>query len=443
MQRVLKLMLFLAVCTMSGHAQPAWYHTDSLTYSLYVNKDWKQLLAEANRSLQDGVDFYYLRVRAGIAAYELRKFRLAASHLAKAHAWNTDDEFVNYWLYFALLKGSRSDEANILASGFDADYLRRMNIRPVQDIHYVQGESMISVNRSYHSLLGETIGGDYSYMGYRNVLKHQFYNALGIDHKIAPRVYAFHGINHLGIQRMQMFRSPAASLNEQIESTTNQFQYYFQGRVLPGDGWLATLFGTILTGSSHSNYMTFNQGGVPLLSNFRYNINDWVIGASAAKDFIWFQPALAMSWGNINALRQIQAAGQLVLYPLGNQDVYFVSRHTVHRDEGAREWRHVFLQKVGFRVGPIWLTPEITFGRIRNFVASDGYVVYNMPETIRNPYGISAIIPLLQYRLDVSARYQFQKKQGTTFDYATPVEYQATPYTYSEKSFLISLKWYL
>jgi hypothetical protein len=118
MCRIISILLLTLTVSGVALAQPAWIKTDSVTYQLYLRKEWKSLLQETRKSLGDDVDFYYLRVRAGIAAYELKNYRLAAHHLGKAYNWNTSDEFTNYWYYHALLLASRSDEANNIGSRF-------------------------------------------------------------------------------------------------------------------------------------------------------------------------------------------------------------------------------------------------------------------------------------------------------------------------------------
>lgn len=443
MYRIILIALTAFLWAGSLKGQPAWQKTDSVTYSLYLAKDWKGLLAEADRSLREEVDFFYLRVRAGIAAYERKNYRLAAAHLAKAYEWNSSDEFVSYWYYYALLSGSRQDEARVLASGFSQDFTDQMKIRPVKGVHSVMTESMLSFNAGYKRLLGENIAADNSYLGYRNVLKRQVYKGVGLDHRITDRLFAFHGLSHLGIDRIQMFRYIPGLADGQVGSRTNQYQYYLQGRYIAGNGLSFSASVTWLTGESVSNYMTINTAGVSFLNRNVYDISDRVFTAGIAREYKLLRPSASFVWGNVNHNRQLQARGQLVFYPAGNPDIYLISGISAHNDEGEEHIRYVTDHKLGFRTGPVWLTGHAALGRIRNFAAAEGYVVYNMPETVNGLYGISALLPLFSNRLELSLRYQLMKKEGMTFEYATPVEYQVIPYRFNENSLLISLNWYL
>jgi hypothetical protein len=421
--------------------QPSLLRTDSLTYALYLSKEWKALLTETNKALSAGIDFYYLRVRAGIAAYELKNYRLAAKHLAKAYEWNTSDELVNYWYYYALLMGSRADEANALAEYFSPQFMQRMEIRPKSGVNALMAEAQVSVNSGHASLLEDAIGGDNSYLAYRNVLKRQTYKGFGIDHRVAPRLYAFHGISHLGIDRMQMYRSP--TLDYQYESSAWQFQYYLQGRYLLPKGWSVTSAATLLWGSALSHWLSFNNSGVALRNASTYSISDAFLSASVAKELTRLRPKLSVSYGNVNGYRQLQATGQLILYPAGNPNFYLSAGYTLHNDESDPDLKTIFSPRAGLKTGPLWWSAGGSTGVMKNFSASDGYVVYNMPESISGLYDISVYLPLLKYRLGVTARYQVADKEGSTFDYSNTTNYTTAPYTFTENSFLISIRYNL
>lgn len=444
MRRIISI--FLLTFTVSGVAlaQPAWIKTDSVTYQLYLEKEWKSLLKETRKSLSAGVDFYYLRVRAGIAAYELKNYRLAAHHLGKAYNWNTSDEFTNYWYYHALVLASRADEANELASGFTGDYLHRMQIRPKSAVNFLLAESQMTINPDYDAMLSENIAGDYSYMTYRNVLKQQIYKGIGMDHKVTDRLNLYHGFSHLGIKRMQMFgRALPPRIDDQIESSTSQYQYYLQGRYNLHKGWSIASSFTYLWGKAVSNYFTFTANGIPFLNGYNYQIGDRFFTASIAKELVRMRPKLSFAYGSINGIRQLQANGQLVIYPMGNNHIYLTSDIALHSDESVDELKTVLNQKIGIKTGPLWLIAEGATGPMKNFAASDGYVVYNMAETVNSLYGMALYLPIYKYRLDVTARYQVLSKEGTTFDYLNTSEFQEQKYKFSDNNFLISLRWYL
>ena len=48
-------------------------YVDSATYTLYLKQDWKPIIALGKQSRAEGVDFYYLKVRMGMAYFKENK----------------------------------------------------------------------------------------------------------------------------------------------------------------------------------------------------------------------------------------------------------------------------------------------------------------------------------------------------------------------------------
>lgn len=441
-----RIILALLVSVSAQHflsAQPSWHAADSASYAAYQAGEWHKVLEITDHSLSNGVDFYYLRVRAGKAAYELRKYRLAVLHFSEAYRMNTSDDFVNYWYYFALLESGRRDEALITAARFDRAFTESMHIRKVGRVTGLMAETSYSVNHDFGSLSMADLSSATSYIGYRNTLRHQFYKGIGIDHRLGSRVYVFHGLSHLGISRQQTFGSPYPLPAVSAESRSSQMQYYLQGRYYTKGGWMVTSSLTLLGGTADSDYYTFTQTGQAVLNSFTYKIGDYVQALSLARETHLARFAVSLSAGNINDYRQLQAEGHISVYPFANPDFYLVSGLAAHNDASYEQMKYVFSQQAGFKAGPVWITGSGTIGTIRNFSSLHGYVIYNMPEEINGIYSMSLYVPLSGYRLGITLRYQMTGKEGITLDYTSPTEYRVTNYNFLESNFLITLKWNL
>lgn len=444
MHRILIILITIGWFAIANvNAQPVWFKTDSLTYRHFLDKEWKLVMSETNRSLAQGIDFYYLRVRAGKAAIELKKYRLAASHFSKAHQWNPSDEFVNYWYYHALLMSGNNDEASFLASSFTDDYLQRMQIEPRGKLHSVSVESQLTMNSRLDELSTERIVADGSFINYRNVMKQQIFAGIGVDHALGNKLNLYHGFSRLNIQRTERFQSSFPQLDHSEEPVTLQFNYYVQGRYLIGNGWSTNASLSLLWGIANSNWITFKNSPVPIITAYEYQISDQIATINVAKDFWWIRPQVSATIGTINQWRQVQLTPQLTLYPLGNTHLYSVSGLTLHNDESTDKTKYVFNQKIGVKTGPVWLIADGWLGPIKNFSASDGYVVYNMPEEIKQTASLAVYLPLLQHKLELMARYMVAQKVGYTYHYSNTTDYTTSTYQFTDNNFLITLKWNL
>ena len=59
---------------MSGQQLNNFLAVDTLTYKYYLAEDWDKLINAGDKAINDGIDYYYLRMRMGIASYEKRKY---------------------------------------------------------------------------------------------------------------------------------------------------------------------------------------------------------------------------------------------------------------------------------------------------------------------------------------------------------------------------------
>ncbi|WP_367328915.1 hypothetical protein, partial [Lentimicrobium sp.] len=61
---------------------------EALTYRLYAEQKWDSLLTTGEQAINEGWDYFYIRLRTGIAAFELQRYARAARHLEKAREFN-------------------------------------------------------------------------------------------------------------------------------------------------------------------------------------------------------------------------------------------------------------------------------------------------------------------------------------------------------------------
>jgi hypothetical protein len=417
--------------------------TDSLTWKLYLDKNWHLLLKESENAFRKGLDFYYLRIRAGVAAYELKKYRKAAFYLQKAFTANEKDDFVNSYYYWALAMSGREDEAACLADRFTSGFLNQNHIRRRGKISGITAGSLLSFNTGFNDLLAEDIEENDSYSNYRSVLKQQQYVDFALDHHLMPRLNLYHNLSYIGIDRMQQYKSTLNLLDTTKETSTTQYQYYISGRFLVSRGWSFFTSATRLWGKSYYHEPQYQSAGVYNLIENSLAINDFLFIAGVSKEMIYFRPKLDVGFGKINQSGQFQANMQVIIYPFGKAGFYFLPEGSLHMDGNDGKTRFIYTQKAGLKTGPVWLTGEFSRGYISNFYSNEGLVVYNMPERIRNRTGITLWAPLIKYRLGLTAKYLISSKEGTTFVYSDLSNYVTTPYTFTDQSFLISLKWNL
>ena len=442
MYRILILAALLLLPALRLSAQAGWQKVDSVTWQLYSGQKWDSLHKEAEKALKNQIDFYFLRVRAGVAAWELKKYRTAIRYFQEARKTSPGDEFVNSYYYSSLLLAGREDEANALADQLPTDFTDRQQIKRKGFVNSITMETLCSSNRQHPALTKENIDSEGSFSTYRSVLDRMWYKNLGLDHHISSGFDLYHSFSHIRIDRTQQFQSVANQLDASKKTYTSQFQYFIQGRMIAGKGWQTTLAYSNVWGDSYYHYPENQSSSGYIFPRQTYAIRDQLVNFGISKELTFLRPRISFTTGKINGLRQYQMNGQIIVYPLGNLNLYFLSEGSMHAD-GSEPLKTVYTQKAGIRTGPVWWTGEATFGKIRNFSMDDGLVIYNMPETIDGMYGLTLWIPLFKYKLNLAARYLMSEKTGMTFVYTDAVRYSTRSYGYTDQSILISLKWNL
>lgn len=424
-------------------AQTAWAEIDSLTYGQYMRSEWDSVLSATQQSLARGVDFYYLRLRAGKAAYEQKKYRLASQHFSKAHQWNKHDEFVQYWYYWSLLLSGRLDEAHTLASGFSESFLTRNLLTPPKRVKTVFAESQWSINHAYKKQIEESIQTEDSYINYRSIPKTQLYTAVGLEHTLGRHVHIMHTLSHLNIERSQQFESEYPRLDRIQGATTRQYTYYLQARFPLKNAWNVSTSYTRLWGQTSNHWVTFQNNPTPIVTEYNDAIQDSYFSVGLSKDFSLLQTRLSTSIGSIREYAQFQINPSIRLYPFANNKLVSKTEWALHWDESENGVKKVFHQSIASNLGPAWLSADVSIGPIRNYSLYDSYAVYNMPEEIRKMMGLSIGTSLFDYKMHISTRYQWAEKTGESFHYTNTTDYSTQSLSFTEAHFLIRLLWNL
>ncbi len=129
MGRVMVLLLpaLLSMNYAVSQQGPDFAGIDKNTYDLYMDSSWKELINAGESALEQGVDYYYLRMRIGIAAYELEDYSKAIRHFRKALEFNSADVTAMEYLYFSYIFYGRVMEAHLLAQSFSRELRREFS----------------------------------------------------------------------------------------------------------------------------------------------------------------------------------------------------------------------------------------------------------------------------------------------------------------------------
>jgi hypothetical protein len=149
------MILFLLFSSIPAKAAPDtldFKTADEETYKYYMQQQWDSVINIGNEALEDGIDYYYLRMRIGVAYYEKKQYRLAEPHFLKALKFNSSDDYAKEYLYYCYLYSQQYDLAGRLSRSFSDSLTNKLHTayhKPLDVIDADVGEKISSNTQLY------------------------------------------------------------------------------------------------------------------------------------------------------------------------------------------------------------------------------------------------------------------------------------------------------
>ncbi len=435
---VLLLSAGFALCPTaraSGQSATDFRKVDSLTYALYEQGEWDALIKAGRAALDEGVDYYYLRMRIGLAYFYRGQYRPAAAHFRRALQLNAGDPYSRDYLRRSLEWGGMEVEAAWLSRKLSAT---DSAMNPLKNISMFWGQAfsgnmdaMNTLNIDGESnIYGEVTGnGDMAYFhagatfaplkhwrwfaGYTNLLveKHQRVIMDGkdtLDHAYKLR-------QHLFTARLPLRIGDGLQLIPSIDLIT--------GREAP----LLVSFDT-LTYQYHWERKTFSY-------------NNYILGVKIFKDWPLANLGAALSKSNFHSSDQWQASLIGGIYPYGNLNLYAFSTMSF-----LLENNHInlhFKQTAGGKVLPrLWLQGSTHFGKLKNAHDESSLLVFNTFGEVVSRTTATALI-LISEKIIFHLDYSFMKHKDNYLEYLDFDTYIWNTFTYNNHHITGGIKWTL
>jgi hypothetical protein len=454
------LILCLLLLAPAGlRSQESYRQTETLTYRLWLDKKWDSLLIAGHRSVANGIDYYYLRTRMGLAYDAKAQSILAAWQYDKALGFNRADSFNIEKRYLALLHSNRPLDARAMESRMSQQQNERLvGKEPILsmltvDLGYTFSNAFEKVNTSDlmgpDSLYGESdrYGNDYfaNLVLTFNVAKWFTLVAGGTYLNFAKRKniqYSYFKdridttINYVwGYENQYSF--PRVTNGYSFDYFITQNEFYLGGIVALDHG--VKIFPLVrLINARYSNPQARYSSAVVMDTSyyvigtntyytFPFNRVHYAVGEkdtsfynalvslTATRDFDFLTFGMSGSWSNLDGRDQLQAGAFITWYPLGNLDFYGNTGITMLSEEG--DGHILFSQMVGGKVTRwLWAEGDFIYGDLSNGNTANGLVVYNNTERIRYRLGAKLIVTILR-DVDFSFNYQFFEKESPVYRY--------------------------
>jgi hypothetical protein len=461
------LLLVTTLTLLTAHGtnpqKPDPFSVDIITFRQYTAKSWDSLIETGKQALSQEIDFYYLRVRMGVAYFELARYFPAVTHFKKAHSENPSDDFVNSYYYYALRYTNQPEEAERLLRYMSPETRRSIetNSDLLQSVIAGAGYTFSSAEKSKKnsSLMGsDSIYGDQDLYGDNS------YASLGLNFRVSRRISLSLAYNFLKFQKnryIQYGRGEDHLINVKdtvvgqftdsiyyydfpwvIHDTSfhydvKQHEIYLSASIFAGAGFrIQPAFRMVrvaypVTSVSYKfdtvqNPYYYQEDGniyytfpfARLNYNFRQNdtaFNNYLVSLRITKDFHFMNLGITGSWSNLNGKTQKQASISLSYFPFGNQNLYgstVVSGFFQNSDK-----RLLFSQMVGGKILPwLWAEGNFHWGDFTNANILNGSVVFNSSDKMKYRGG-GTLIFVAGRKIHLSLTYQYSSKESLQYYY--------------------------
>jgi len=423
---------------------------DIKTYQQYQDKNWDLLIETGNQAIHQGIDFYYLRYRLGVAYYQKQNYIKALNHFEKAESFYAEDPILSEYIYYSRYFLNRKAEADQVAKSYPQMVKSKL---PGKDnfISTINLESgYLFPNKETNNLLGQ----NGFYAEEEQFSKQQYYHG-GISLNPASGIKLYLGGSHLSINKIKraQFSFDQLTIQENLQNyTINQNEFYssvsFQSKAIK----ITPAFHFIKVNYDLPLYELNDTEDDYLLSSQPISLSQYVSSLSLSGNFSSFTYDIYASYSNLNYANQAQFGLNLYYFPLGNLNFY-----TKTGVKLFHEWfettdplvnnsynRVIFNQLIGFKVSKgFWCETSLTYGDLQNTNEGNAFVVYNLVDNIKLKADINLIFTLSK-NLGFSIRYQVQQRDNPYMVYSddTNVEsYDILKYTYFTNNIIGGLTW--
>ncbi len=472
----LSLALFPVLCfTGSATAQPgaAGFQADVATYRHYLTGQWDSLLITGNKALNDGVDFYYLRLRMAYASYSLADYRTAVWHYERAARFQPPDSITREYLYYSCLLANLLPEKQKAAFGL-SPYARKINgIRSPDYLSQSTSQLTVLFSGSEEKALNVNISGKPDIYGEVTLYGNSLFLQQGFRHEPAARLSVFQQYGFLSLEmakRIRYFHMPDSGHADTTgRFTINQHQYYINPSFYAGRGWSVSpsFHLIVLEGNSFTWHYAWDSihywanPGWDTIQSIRYLYSytfpqqslaqhNKVFGLHISKNHKKWQFGLSGSYSDLLSEQQAQLTGQVTWFPSGNPRTYlsiWSSRFIREVDPGkaldfsASESRWIAGGYAGRQFSRnTWLEAHFTLGDQSLTNEYNGTIVYNSPEPTRFKTGLSTYF-LLSEKMQLSLHYRFIARRGTFWYYSNEGRIKDETYHYSTHSITGGIQW--
>lgn len=419
MRWIIIISLFLAVSKLYSQDTITYPVVDKNTYQQYLDKDWNTLISLGKKALKKDIDYFYLRMRLGIAYYEKKNYTNAIVHFTKALEFNSADETALEYLYYCYKFLNLNKDASLISLKMNNSLKEKLEIKSDKAFF-----DKLAIETSYN------FNSDFANMSIvdtaklipgikKTVVKNYINTFLLVNHPIKNKTDLTLSLTNLSLNSIIQTKpgipppgapKPPDYITDEQKISQNQlygkfnFHLFKRGDLAFGFHVLNISSKIIRENPNQQNNQQNNTPSTSFGKNFAFF-------TSFNKDMNKFNLNIFASLSNLDFVLHNQQNISLTYYPFGNLKLYLNSGAcTVMEMPSTR--RFIYNNKLGIQLTKnAWIETAYSYGDIKNYLENDAFLVYNNDNTIKSKLEAQLII-LPKSNLQISLRYYYINNYG-------------------------------
>ncbi len=352
--------------SLKGQTVESFATLDKQNYQLFFSGNYSELNKLGKRMIANGMDYYYLRMRLGIAAFNKQRYVTAIHHFKRALAFNSSDAMLHEYIFFSHIYLGQFAEALVYRDGIALN-MQTENVKK----HNPYGINFISLGTDFmQSTSPKTI--------YAIPTNQSSYSAEAITDNYSGNIK----LNWMGDSKWRYslnylyFKKNGVTYNQFFlngtSSNFNMNQIHIKAqRGLP-NGNEFYLFGTLSIFSGASTYAVERANRVAMQL-----ANDYVGGVGVARRVKLFRFDVNASYSNLAGYQQLRSEGFVSLYPFEHVKFYTTHGGQIQYDINMGMGYNVF-NSFGFKIAkPVGFEFGLNFGNAMLSARNAGEMLFN------------------------------------------------------------------
>ncbi len=399
MKRKIIFSVIVLIFSINGFSQESLSPADieKKSLQLYETKNWKELIPFVNQALAEGNDYFYLRMRIGIAYYELKNYTKAEPQFIRALNFNSSDQTAQEYLYYSYIFNEKYAEARTLSFEFSDALLTKTGAKKYNSITmaFVEGGTKISDSAKYYN---KNTNSKSNYFG------SAVYIQAGLLHYVGKHTSLLHAVTYF---------NQASSIG-----TITQFQYYINAGVSLKNNWqFSPSFHWMNLGNSTQITIAppFTPPGLPpqqARTQTVKTVNNYFVGSfELSKRMSNLTLSVGTTVSNMNNKTQLIHSGSFSVNALGNSNLIFGLSSYIHSTNGYSTINTTLIPFIA--INPIkQLSIKLSYltDNKENFVEQNGYLINNSPDLTTSRFSI-LVNGNINKKLTIYGLYQSEQKK--------------------------------